>query len=834
MLRNILLFFSLLILPASASQPALIPLPRSVTFETGTLVASGQLKITCPPSCETTASLLENSISQQWKTAEKGLTKIDFTVDKSLTEKLGEEGYTLQVKPNGILIKGATPAGVFYASQTLLQLAQTTPQATTIPCVSIEDSPRFEWRGLMLDEARHFMGKEYVLRLLDRMAAHKLNLFHWHLTDNEGWRIEIKAYPKLTSIGSHRGEGTSLPTPKWDKKKESDPDGAQYSGHYTQQDIREIVAYAKARHIDVMPEIDVPGHARAIAVAYPEVLPKSDRDAGTGVHGIKGNVLSVVRPENYQMLDTIFEEVAALFPFKYIHVGGDEVNVNAWKASPEHRALMAERGMKNPHQLQNMFMLRLEKILKKHNRTMMGWNEIMHGGQLSKDTGVMAWISIGAGLNAARAGHPTIMGVGPHCYFDMKYPGHSETGHWWAGIVSTRSAYEWNPVFEGQLKAEEQARVQGVQCALWTEYVPNTADADYKFWPRAVATAEVAWSPQSQRTWDDFNQRLGQHLDYLDTLGIGYRVQPPSAIQAKGKITLVAPHPGAKIVYTLDGSDPTAASTVYNGQFISVSEITQLRYRHLRPNGRLSKVERGAERPPVFSWNYKQSGPFSVELSDTIDRAGPWIAHFHYKRGKHAHHFKKISLLADGQVIASAEAFTLSGKQRSQQVRLKLPHYKKGVRYTLVIDAKADGDKSSGQITFDRSPFIEPDGGSCDTQVPAYGNHTPQQLVDWNRSSFFWSSRNGKKGDSFTIRYPKGVSCKKVIIPTGKPNSNDDIVQHGILEYSTDGRHFTKGTHFALGTATLELDTRQSIKALRIRLTADQSSWYIVRDPEIE
>lgn len=831
-----LLLLNLLALPLiAAPATSLIPLPAEIDYQNGQLKYSGDLEFITSKGIKNEAVLLKAKIESLWKkSASAKPVKVAMKLKPELLESLGEEGYKLEINDQGIALLAATDTGLFYASQTLLQLAQTKNSTTTLPFVTIEDSPRFKWRGLMLDEARHFMGKEYVMHLLDTMAAHKLNVFHWHLTDDQGWRIEIKSYPKLTEVGSHRGEGTQIPTPDWDKKNKTDPDGPKYSGHYSQEDIKEIVAYAKARHIEILPEIDVPGHAFAIARAYPETRPKTDKETGKGLHGYSGNVLSVVREENYQMLDKIFGEIASLFPSKYIHIGGDEVNVNSWKASPEHRAYMEKHGMNNPSQLQNMFMLRLEKILKKHDRTMMGWNEIMHGGKLSKDTGVMAWISVGAGLHAARAGHPTVMAVGPHCYFDMKYPGHSETGHWWAGVVTTQRAYEWNPVFEGQLKPDEQARVKGVQCALWTEFVPDSTNAEYKLWPRACATSEVAWTAQGKRDWNQFNARLGKHLDYLDDLKVGYRVKPPTATQAKGNITIIPPYPSAKVLYTLDSSDPTAESSVYTGEAISVGKLNALRYRHLRPDGRMSKVERGAKKAPVFTWEYKESGEFRVNLTDTIDKNGPWIAEFSHLRGKHGLEFSDISLLENGKQVAEAEAFTLDNKQRNQRLRLKLDTFNKGAKYELVLKSNASGKESKGQITFDRSPFIEPNGATANTDVPAYGNNKIEKLSDWNRSSFFWSSRGAKKGDTITIEFEKAISLREVVLPTGKPSSNSDIIASGTLEYSSDGKKFQSATDIALGTATLTFDKPTKVKALRVKVTADQESWFIIRDPQLK
>lgn len=589
-----LLFLTLLASPLLAVvTPTIIPLPAEITSGEGILTIGSSFAINTSKINEPEAKKLEAIIKNEWKTNGKTQTLITLTDDPKLLAQHGHEAYQLTIEANSININAASNSAHFYAIQTLRQLAHTDPKFTRIPHLIITDYPRFAYRGLMLDEARHFMGKKYVKHLLRAMAAHKLNRFHWHLTDDQAWRIEIKAYPNLTKIGATRGEGTKIPTPDWDKTKKTDPNGPPYSGHYTQEDIKEIVAYAKTLHIEILPEIDLPGHSFAFGAAYPETLPKTDQDTGKGVHGYSNNVLSVVREENYKMLDTIFGEITEIFPYPYIHVGGDEVNVNAWKASPEHRDFMRENGFNDPHQLQNMFMIRLEKILKTHKRTMMGWNEIMHGGNLTTDTGVMAWINLNAGISAAKKGHPTILAPGPHCYFDMKYPGHSETGHWWAGIVSTEKAYNWNPLLPEQLTPEQQKNILGIQCALWTAFVPTPKIADYRLFPRACATAEVAWTPQAKRDYDNFNTRLGTHLNFLDLLNVNYRVAPPKAELINEKISLIPPYPGAEIIYTTDNTDPTKgiAKTYTPENPIPSTPETKLRYRHIRPNGKISKTE---------------------------------------------------------------------------------------------------------------------------------------------------------------------------------------------------------------------------------------------------
>ncbi len=825
----------------AAQPPSLLPLPAEVKWSDGSLPIHPGTTISAGEGALEEARLLQTELA--------ALTGLKLAGGKSTTGAIvlridttasqNPEGYRLVVSKAGARIAAPTSAGLFYGTRTFLQLVEKTSKGWTARCADITDAPRFGWRGLMLDEARHFMGKDYLIHLLDTMAAHKMNRLHWHLTDDQGWRIEIKAYPKLTSVGAWRGEGTKMPMAKWDKDREGHPGNARYGGFHTQADIREIVAHAKKLHIQIIPEIDVPGHASAITTAYPETLPISDGDAGKGVHGLRGNVISVVREENYTMLETIFGEIADLFPAPYIHVGGDEVNVNAWKASPEHRAFMKEHGMKNAHQLQNHFMLRLEKILAGMGRTLVGWNEIMHGGHLSKDTVIMSWIGIGPGVNAARKGHPVVMCPGPHCYFDMKYPGPDETGHWWAGIVSTQRAYDWNPTITDQLNETEQARIKGVQCCLWTEFVPNTDGADYKLWPRACATAEVGWTPQERREWSDFEQRLGNHLDRLDRLSVNYHVMPSSALLDKGIVTLSAPGSGFRVVYTTDGTDPTATSPVYGGKPLTLDDPASLKHRALRTNGRMSRVITGIERLPVANWSPKvvstELKTVRFELENAIDASGTWYLGFHYKRGAHKIVIEDVGLLQNGKEIARDTHTGHAGGQHTDNIyRLVIPKHNAGDRYVIEAKLRSDGGNSSyGILSLEQSSYQEP-VATAETTMTTHAGNTPGKACDWNRSNFFWSSRGGRKGDTFTIGFAEPVSCKQISVQTGKADSNQDIILDGSLALSADGTTFGEPVALVMGSGTVKKPAGMTVKALRLTIGSDQNSWVIVRDPKIK
>ncbi|GEM_PF-958614 len=823
---------------ALSSSQALIPLPQEYKSTGAERSYSGILLKSDHAGFKKTVATCSQQLPKKSTTDPADTATLEVVFEHS-TERKSPEAYKLTIPEKGpTTIEASAPAGAFYGFQTLLQLAKD----GKIPVCTVTDAPRFGWRGLMLDEARHFMGKEYVLHLLRTMAAHKMNKFHWHLTDDQGWRIEIKKYPYLTTTGAWRGPGTNAPVPKWDKDKPIAK--KKYGGFYTQDDIKEIVAYATSLHIEIMPEIDVPGHAMAIALAYPQVLPKTDQETGKDVHNLSGNVLSVVSDDNYHMLNDIFGEIAALFPSPYIHVGGDEVNVNAWKASPEHREFMEKNGMKNPHQLQNMFMLRLEKMLKAHGKTLMGWNEIMHGGQLSKDTGIMAWISIGAGINAAKHGYPTVMAVGPHNYFDMKYPGHSETGHWWAGVIDTKRAYDWNPLFTDQLNAEQQKKILGVHCALWTEFVPDPANADYKLWPRACAAAEVGWTQQEKRTWSDFSQRLNQHLDFLDTLKVGYRVKPPQAVITQGKISINTPFNGpATILYTTDGSEPKkGTASIYQGESFDASDAGKLRYLTLRADGRTSKTVKGAIREPIGKWDkssFAKKGKTTLQfdVTTTLTQPGNWILDVQYKRGKQATRIHSARILQNGKVIAEAtetKEIIIDGKSRNARLRLPVKTISKAAPYSLELTIEGvEGKNSRGIILLDRSMWTEPKT-AVTTDVPHHGDHSADKAANWIRSDWFWSNRQGKKGDRWTFTFDQSTKVTTINIPTGKPNSNDDIIVDATIEISLDGKTFKKAGSFAYGTGKVKFKQPRAVKVIRITLNNDHQTWIILRDPEMK
>jgi hexosaminidase len=463
---------------------------------------------------------------------------VRLSLDPAVTEDLGPEGYRLAVTPTGAHLMGGGPAGLFWGAQTLRQLlgpdafrrAPLPGRRWRLPLIRVQDTPRFRWRGLMLDVARHFTPKDGVLRHLDLMAAHKLNVFHFHLTDDQGWRVEIERYPKLTETGSWRARTKfgHRASPLWEEKP--------HGGFYTQDDIREIVAYAAERHISVIAEIDVPGHSQAAIAAYPE-LGNTDVIDTTSLTvwdnwGISENVLAPT-DNTLRFYEGVFEELLELFPADagefsaFVHVGGDECVKDQWRRSPAARARIEELGLADEDELQSWFIGHFDKWLSARGRRLIGWDEILEGG-LAAGAAVSSWRGYQGGIAAARAGHDVVMCPVQQVYLDHRqHEGADEPvpiGH----VRTLEDVFRFEPV-PPELTPEEAAHVLGTQANVWTEVMEDQARVDYQTFPRLAAFAEVAWSrlpAPGERDFADFERRMAAHYRRLDALGVGYR--PPA------------------------------------------------------------------------------------------------------------------------------------------------------------------------------------------------------------------------------------------------------------------------------------------------------------------
>lgn len=534
----------------SAAEPSVIPRPISMTTGRGEFRLTSRTTIIADRADSAPARRLARDLAPatgyDLRVAlggEAAGNRIVFRRAAARDTSLGAEGYKLDVKPGVVTITSSAPAGAFYATQTIRQLlppaifrsATVAGVTWTMPAVSIVDRPRFQWRGMHLDVSRHFMPKEFVKKYVDILALHKMNTFHWHLTDDQGWRIEIKKYPRLTEVGAWRSQtlvghgGGDSTTWVYDKKK--------HGGFYTQDDVREIVAYARERFVRVVPEIEMPGHSQAAIAAYPSLGNFGDTVTVWGAWGVSPYILNP-SDTTIAFIQDVLTEVMGLFPSEFIHVGGDEAIKPQWKASPRAQARIKQLGLKDPppgtrardtlywreDELQSWFITKMDAFITAKGRRMVGWDEILEGG-LAPNAVVMSWRGIAGGLAAARAGHDVVMTPGDHTYFDH-YQSRNTNLEPLAigGFLPLDSTYAYEPI-PADLEPQFVKHILGTQGQVWTEYIEGPKNVEYMAFPRVSALAEVLWTPSDRKNFADFSARLVPHLERMKAMDVNYR--PP-------------------------------------------------------------------------------------------------------------------------------------------------------------------------------------------------------------------------------------------------------------------------------------------------------------------
>jgi hexosaminidase len=548
----------------------LIPWPEQVTELQGSFVLNTAVPIIiASDTLSTEASYMNEFLQNQYgfqlkvksgKKAEPGSILITDDLPKGSVEG----AYELKITPNEIQIRGAGSTGVFYALQTIWQLLpQTYADRLDVPCVSIKDKPRFSWRGMHLDVARHFYPIGYVKRYIDNISRYKMNYFHWHLTDDQGWRIEIKQYPQLQAIsawrsGTRKGHYSSYP---------EEYDTTRYGGYYTQDQIKEVVAYAANRHITVVPEIEMPGHAQAALAAFPQLSCTGGPFTVARNWGVFQDVFCP-KEETFTFLQNVLSEVCELFPGPYIHIGGDECPKDRWKACANCQARIKKEGLKDETELQSYFVKRIEKFVNTKGKRVIGWDEILEGG-LAPDATVMSWRGEEGAVQAAKQGHDVVMTPTSNCYFDYYQSRSTGEGLAIGGYLPLDKVYAFEPVPDG-LSATEAKHILGAQGNLWTEYVSTLVQEERMIFPRACALAEVVWSPKSSRNYDEFVTRLNSHFKTMSYWGLAYSkalydvktVVKPN--EGKGiAIELSTPYKYGMIRYNMYNELPTGTSDVY-------------------------------------------------------------------------------------------------------------------------------------------------------------------------------------------------------------------------------------------------------------------------------
>ncbi|MES2064578.1 MAG: family 20 glycosylhydrolase [Bacteroidota bacterium] len=595
---------------------AIIPEPVKITTHTGQFVLPAVLTVQAGSQEGMTPVL--NLIKNKFSTATGKIIRVNavapaaaikLVLNKTMDNVIGKEGYYLSAKAKGVTIRANTEAGLYYGVQTLLQLLPKEIEGKVVaknvkwavPVVDITDYPRFEWRGLMFDVSRHFFTKKEVMSYIDNMAKYKLNLFHWHLTDDEGWRIEIKSFPKLTTVGAYNikreGEFGNFTPPKPNEPR-------TYGGYYTQDDIREVVKYAQDRFVNILPEVDVPGHSLAAVASYPELSATAGADKYTVRYGerimdwskpghpaLVDNTLNPAGEFTYQFLDKVMGEIAQLFPFGYIHVGGDECAKNFWEQSDAVKALMAKENLKTQEEVQSYFEKRLEKIVESKGKKFMGWDEILEGG-IGPNAALMSWRGVKGGIEAAKLGHEVVMSPTTFVYLDYMQSDRVMEPHVYASLRLSKT-YEFDPVPEGV----DAKMIKGGQANLWTEQVYNIRQAEYMTWPRGFALAESVWSPASKKNFNTFFSKVEKHFARFNEAETKYApsaydpdFKPGRNADSSLNVTLTNEVQGLDIYYSFDNSYPDNFYPKYTGILNIPIDATQLKvitYRGKQPVGRM-------------------------------------------------------------------------------------------------------------------------------------------------------------------------------------------------------------------------------------------------------
>ncbi len=533
-----------------------------------------------------------NRIFSKTLTKENGLI---ISLDKTLQIK--KEGYHLSINKEGVSIKASSEIGAFYGLQTLAQLwFYNGATSQTLPFVEIEDYPRFSYRGLHLDVGRHMFPVSFIKEYIDMLAYYKLNTFHWHLTEDQGWRIEIKKYPKLMEIGGFRDQ-TLI---GYLRDKPQQYDNTKYGGYYTQEEVKEVVAYATSRYITVIPEIEMPGHALAALSAYPEFACGNNPGPFKAAQkwGVFDDVFCAGKEKTFKFLEDVLDEVLPLFPSPYIHIGGDESPKTKWKTCEYCQKRIKKEKLKDEHELQSYFIQRIEKYLNKKGRNIIGWDEILEGG-LAPNATVMSWRGTKGGIAAAKQSHNVIMTPGPYLYFDKRESKSDEEPLTIGGNHPLSKVYSYNPV-PSELTKDEEKYIIGVQANVWTEYIKTPAKVQYMVYPRVFALSEIAWTPLDNKNWTDFSEnRVSQHLGKLDAEKNVFRV--PEPIGAKDTtmtgqdFTFVykVPVKGAKIYYTINGKSPFDVDYLFDKEIkitVPAGEERTLKSVVITPSGRRSVI----------------------------------------------------------------------------------------------------------------------------------------------------------------------------------------------------------------------------------------------------
>lgn len=583
----------------------IIPLPSTYELKPGTFYITGQSSIGIDKS-DPEMTALANYFNEEISDA----TGFSLPVNNSGTiifqlgehKELGEEGYQLSISADQLILSAYKHHGIFNGIQSVLQLLPPEIKSKTVQadatwsinCIEVTDKPQFAWRGLMLDVSRHFFTKQEVKKFIDQMAEYKYNVFHWHLTDDQGWRLEVKSLPRLTAIGAWRAPRVGN---WWEREPQLPTDSLSYGGYYTTEDIREIVEYAQQRYVTIVPEIDIPGHSMAALSAYPEISCTGGPfhvNVGNTFYTEIENSLCAGNEQTFEVLDSVFAEVARLFPSPYIHIGGDECYKGFWEKCPKCKMRMQKEHLKNLEELQSYFVKRVAAMVQKRGKQVIGWDEILEGG-LAPETIVMSWRGMKGGIEAAKQGHSVIMTPTDHCYLDF-YQGDPTVEPNTYSMLRLQDCYKYQLIPD----SVDASLIMGGQGNLWTESVPHYRQVEYMIWPRALAISETLWTDARLRNWKFFVNRVEQQFERFDRSGVNYArsiydpiIYPHWDKERQLKIAMKTEIEGLSLFYTFDNTIPDIYSNMYTDTLSIPQNASMLRvaaYKRQEQAGRLIDI----------------------------------------------------------------------------------------------------------------------------------------------------------------------------------------------------------------------------------------------------
>ncbi|UBD66029.1 family 20 glycosylhydrolase [Bacteroides salyersiae] len=583
----------------------IIPLPSTYELKPGTFYITGQSSIGIDKS-DPEMTALANYFNEEISDA----TGFSLPVNNSGTiifqlgehKELGEEGYQLSISADQLILSAYKHHGIFNGIQSVLQLLPPEIKSKTVQadatwsinCIEVTDKPQFAWRGLMLDVSRHFFTKQEVKKFIDQMAEYKYNVFHWHLTDDQGWRLEVKSLPRLTAIGAWRAPRVGN---WWEREPQLPTDSLSYGGYYTTEDIREIVEYAQQRYVTIVPEIDIPGHSMAALSAYPEISCTGGPfhvNVGNTFYTKIENSLCAGNEQTFEVLDSVFAEVARLFPSPYIHIGGDECYKGFWEKCPKCKMRMQKEHLKNLEELQSYFVKRVAAMVQKRGKQVIGWDEILEGG-LAPEAIVMSWRGMKGGIEAAKQGHSVIMTPTDHCYLDF-YQGDPTVEPNTYSMLRLQDCYKYQLIPD----SVDASLIMGGQGNLWTESVPHYRQVEYMIWPRALAISETLWTDARLRNWKFFVNRVEQQFERFDRSGVNYArsiydpiIYPHWDKERQLKIAMKTEIEGLNLFYTFDNTIPDIYSNMYTDTLSIPKNASMLRvaaYKGQEQAGRLIDI----------------------------------------------------------------------------------------------------------------------------------------------------------------------------------------------------------------------------------------------------